>query len=557
MKQYKITMIILGFLSGILMSIPYLVPHTGVLALVGLVPLLAMERIGSEMGTRHFCLWHYLTFVLWNAITTFWVCNATVGGGIFAILANSLQMSLVFGLFRQSKKYFKGSMPYIFLAAAWIAWEKWYLDYADISWPWLVLGNSFAGSIRSIQWYEFTGTLGGSLWIWICNLSIFGLMVSLSDGSWQMTWNKKAKTAAITGTVLLFTLPFAISGIIWHNYDEEEDPVEVFITQPNIDPYHKFQSLSQGEQDAIVTDIIHSELEDRYCPVGDSLASAKASNEPILILAPETFTSYMQCDQIYKNHTWDHFVTLLKDYPGVNMLFGASTYERIESRTAPSPVARNIGKDLWIKSHNSALCIDGTGRTDLFHKNKLVVGVEMTPYPKLFTKIDDLLGGVIGRCEGQGDVTLMNLTTYDQDRHIAGKIPFGSAICYESVYGNYYREYSLKGAEFMTIITNDAWWGDTPGYMQHLRYASLRAIESRRSIARCANTGISALINQKGQILEKTQWWEKDSLRGKINKNDKMTFFTTQGDMVGRVCVLIFILFAVGLVSHIFRRGRN
>ena len=171
MKKDRPVLWALTVLFAVLMSVPFLVPHCGFLSLFGIVPLLCMERIASMNGTRHVWIYHYTGFVLWNAFTTFWVCNATVGGGLFAIFANAFQMSLIFGLFRFSKKYFKGILPYIFLAVAWIAWERFYFD-AEISWPWLVLGNSFARSTASIQWYEYTGTLGGSLWIWAVNLSL-------------------------------------------------------------------------------------------------------------------------------------------------------------------------------------------------------------------------------------------------------------------------------------------------------------------------------------------------------------------------------------------------
>ena len=207
-------MIIWGLvlLFAVMMSIPYLVPHTGFLALFGIIPLLCVERIATLSDKKHIWIYHYSAFVLWNAITTFWVCNATVGGGLFAIFANAFQMSLVFGLFRLSKKKFCGALPYIFLMVTWIAWERFYFD-AEISWPWLVLGNAFARSIGSIQWYEFTGSLGGSLWVWMSNLSIFGLLVSLSDGS-IFTWNWKAKTAAFSGLAALLIAPFIVSAAV-------------------------------------------------------------------------------------------------------------------------------------------------------------------------------------------------------------------------------------------------------------------------------------------------------------------------------------------------------
>lgn len=129
---------------------------------------------------------------------------------------------------------------------------KYYLTSAQISWPWLVLGNAFARTLSMAQWYEFLGTLGGSLWIWACNLGLFGIMVSLSDGSWSM-FNAKAKTAAAGGYLLLLAAPIALSMHIYNSYDEVADKtIDVVVLQPNIDPYQKFQALSQDQQDAIL-----------------------------------------------------------------------------------------------------------------------------------------------------------------------------------------------------------------------------------------------------------------------------------------------------------------
>ena len=534
MKKENILLWGLVLLFAVMMSVPFLIPHTGLLALFGLVPLLCMERIADLSGKKRIWIYHYSAFVIWNAITTFWVCNATVGGGIFAVLANSLQMSLVFGLFRLSKKKFTGSLPYIFLAVAWIAWERFYFD-AEISWPWLVLGNSFARTTWAIQWYEITGALGGSLWIWACNLGIFGLLVSISDGS-IFYWNRKAKAAALTGIVLLFAGPLAASGIIGKDYKdsmESPDQLPVVIVQPNIDPYNKFQAMTQDQQNALLESHIVSALKDRRA---DSITS------PLLVVAPETFTSDIVCGDYPRSRTWRRFTSLLQEYPGVNMLFGASSYDYLYQEERPSYTARNLRDGLWVESHNSALMIDGTSRTDIFHKSKLVVAVEHTPYPRIFCPIDDLLGGVMGRCVGQEEINLLNVKGVDGQT-----IPIGCAVCYESVYGEYYTDYVRKGARAMTIITNDAWWGDTPGYRQHLSYASLRAIETRRAIARCANTGISAIIAPSGEILQPTPWWEPAVIESSIPLRDDITFYVSHGDITGRVCTFIFILLLLAL----------
>lgn len=540
MKKENILLWSLTVLSAVIMSIPYLVPHTGLLALFGFVPLLCMDRIATMTGKRHVWIYHYSCFVLWNAFTTFWVCNATVGGGLFAVFANALQMSLIFGLFRISKKKFSGALPYIFLMVTWIAWERFYFD-AEISWPWLVLGNSFARTTWAIQWYEVTGALGGSLWVWLCNLSLFGLLVSLSDGSWQML-NRKAKLAYPAGYVLLLILPVMISVATGHRYKDSMESAEslpVLIVQPNIDPYNKFQAMTQAQQNGILLRQMEKALAYRK---NDSTAG------PLMVVAPETFTGDIVCGDYARSRTWKGFTSFLKDYPGVNLLFGASSYDYITSDKAPSYTARNIGDDLWLESHNSVLITDGTERTEIFHKSKLVVAVEQTPYPRIFCPIDDMLGGVMGRCVGQEEISLLHVRNDGRD------IPVGCAVCYESVYGEYYTGYIRKGARAMAIITNDAWWGNTPGYRQHLSYASLRAIETRRAIARCANTGISAIISPAGEILQPTPWWEPAVICGEIPLRDDITFYVSHGDITGRICTFIFVLLLLALGVRFLKR---
>ena len=543
-------MSILTVLFAVMMSIPFLVPHCGFIALFGFVPLLCMERVASLGKVRKVWIWHYGGFVLWNALTTFWIWNATAGGAVFAILANALQMSLIFGIFRFSKKYFKGVLPYLFLTVMWIAWERAYYN-AEISWPWLVLGNSFAFSVGSIQWYEYTGTLGGSLWIWAANLGLFGIITALSDGRWN-SFNIKAKIAAIGSYAIVLAGPFIFSWTIYWNYKETEKPLQVLIAQPNIDPYSKFEYLSQEQQDAILLGQLRPALAYRHKDNAKDSSSA-IGEKPLLVLAPETFTNFISTNDFNESKSFRNFVSFLKDYPNVNLLFGASSYDFIESANAPSITARKYGEGIWTEAHNSALITDGTGRGEIYHKSRLVVGVEKTPYPVFFCKVDNLLGGVMGRDIGQEKASTLHVKGYSHDRNPID-IPIGCAICYESVYGEYCTGYVKAGAQALAIITNDAWWGDTPGYRQHFGYASLRAIETRRDIVRCANTGLSGIIDQKGDVLEKSSWWKQETLSGSINLNDKETVFVRQGDIIGKLCSFLFILLALATIVRIFAK---
>ena len=130
-------------------------------------------------------------------------------------------------------------------------------------------------------------------------------------------------------------------------------------------------------------------------------------------------------------------------------------------------------------------------------------------------------------------------------------IKIAPVICYESIYGEYVTEYIKKGANFIFILANDAWWGNTQGHLQHASYAKLRAIETRRSIARSANTGISCFINSKGEIINKIDWDKEGVIIEDIHANDKLTFYVNFGDYIGRIALFIGIFYLLQLILFI------
>lgn len=506
--------------SSMLLSIPFLVKRMGLVSLIAFIPLLLAEHIATEHNKKHFWIYYYTAFVLWNLFTTYWIYRATVPGAIAAILLNSLQMAVIFRLFRWVKKITKSFLPYLFLMIAWLAWEHVYFNW-DVSWPWLVLGNSFATSIKSVQWYEYTGTLGGSLWVLLVNILLFRILVGKSKGE------PMAKSAISLAAIVL--LPLIISHIIFYTYKEGSTRTQEFVVlQPNIDPYkEKFAGMGRVEQDNILLRL------------GDSALQASC---PDFIIAPETFISPSASEPFIENnpmsnHSFLQFREFARDNK-VNMIVGAVTDTiYFTALQRPTETARYI-RPYWVDRSNTAVFLGRGGDYGFYHKSKLVVLVESTPYKKLLRSFMERfsidLGGAMGSFAPQAEREVF--MTDDS-------VKIGTAICYESVYGDFYREYILNGAEVMSIITNDGWWGDTPGYRQHLSFASLRAIETRRSIARSANTGISAFINQRGEIIASTPWWGESLLRATLPLNEKITIFVRYGDITGRVSGFLFFLF--------------
>ena len=545
--------------SSLMLSIPFLIPNTGFIALFALVPLLAAEQIATQSGKRHFWIYYYSCFLIWNIVTTYWIYNATLPGMIAAVVLNALQMAIVFRLFRWMRKLTQGFLPYLFLIVAWLAWEHAYFNW-DVSWPWLVLGNSFATSIKSVQWYEYTGTLGGSLWVLLTNTLVFRIIYKKLQGERMFLSSISA--------ALVVILPIAVSHIIFYTYKEPyfepssgSGSRQFVVLQPNIDPYtDKFSGMTQTQQNNVLLDLATEALQEKS-------VGKKMEGESQFIVAPETFISrypLINEDYPHQHYSFNTFRSFLADYNSVsghnlNMIIGAVTddfyygYDETDDNGKPLPPtesARYLERgEVWYDRANSALFLDSKGGYEFYHKSKLVVLVESTPYKRFFNLMSRFaidLGGAMGSYATQPEREVF--VTDDS-------VKIGTAICYESVYGDYYREYILKGAQVMSIITNDGWWGDTPGYRQHLSYASLRAIETRRAIARSANTGISAFINQKGEIISNTEWWKPAYLKASLQLNDELTIFVRHGDIVGRLSQFLFFLLALmALVRGRFAR---
>jgi len=533
-KKEKKLKLILFILFAVLISVPFLVPHTAPLALVAFIPLLLAESFfKGKMAWINF----YLPFLIWNLATTYWIYNATVAGAAAAVIANAFQMTLIFMLFRWFKKRTNEKLGYMFLIIAWLAWEHFYFD-AEISWPWLTLGNTLATSHYLAQWYEYTGTLGGSLWILLVNVVLFRIM---RDRGAFANFGVMPQSVSLTGksikirtalAALLIVLPITISLSKYYTYKEVGEKKQVVVLQPNIDPYNdKFAGMSQAQQDEIL------------------LTLAKNSSElsTDLIVAPETFTSGVSENAPMSHETSVKLIEFLKSRPNTDLLFGATTYLVYGAKEKPTYTARQSDYG-WYDVFNTAIFTDSTANFKFYHKSKLVVLVEYLPYPQFLDFINSFaidLGGATGSYGTQKDRDVFKSSN--------SNIVVGAAICYESIYGDYYREYVQKGANLMTIITNDGWWGNTPGYNQHLRYASLRAIETRRDIARSANTGISAFINQKGDIVSQTKWWQPAYLKGEVTLNEKITVFVKYGDYIGRIATFALILF-IGLIILVIIR---
>ena len=519
----------LSILCGILFGAAWPIKGVTILIFLALVPLLYIENSISQdnskrKGARVFG-YSYISFLLWNLITTWWLYNASFYGMLFAITCNSLFYATIFLFYHLAKRRLPIKSANILLVSLWLSFEKLHLFW-DFSWTWLNLGNVFSEKIYWIQWYEYTGVFGGSLWVLIMNIWIFNILKK--D---HFKFSKKS-LKIMFGPLFLLSIPVLVSLIIYQNLDDPKRDIEVVIFQPNIDPYDKKYNTTNKK---FFKDFIEK-------------STPYITEKTNYILTPETYFAEGYGEKLSNfssSELHQSIQGLLKNYPNLELITGIQFYNTYFQKEAPSYTANLVRDNLWIEFYNSALSEKLEKKPSVYHKSKLVVGVENMPFksilkPLLGNVLIDL-GGTVSSRVVQNDRLVFS--------HHSKSEKAAPIICYESIFGEFVTDYVKKGASFFAIISNDAWWGETPGHRQLLSYTRLRAIENRRDIVRSANTGISAIINSKGEIIKKTDYNVKTVLKGNFASNSEITFYSKYGDYIARLAILMTLILSLLSIS--------
>ncbi len=360
----RIYRILLSVLSGILLSLPWL-GFPGWILFVAFIPLFYLENffIKFKESFVGVSFWGhaFLSVIVWNGLTTWWIAYATVAGALMAIIVNSFLMSLVLWLGHLARRRLKSSLGYIAIVVFWISFEYFHFNW-DIQWPWLTLGNGFANNIKLIQWYEITGVLGGTLWILLTNFLILFLFLNFRRYS--------LKQLLIPVSVVLFTIfiPAIFSFKIYNNYKEKDYPKSIVLVQPNIDPYSEDYRL---------------EAENNKLEKLVQLAKEKANNQTDFIVGPETVVENYHkwnVDEFEVNPQYFYLNSFQKKYPKAALVFGISSIKYYNSEEAPSTARERDGN--YYDVFNTAVYMEQNGDYQVYHKSILVSGVEKVPYLK-------------------------------------------------------------------------------------------------------------------------------------------------------------------------------
>jgi apolipoprotein N-acyltransferase len=294
------------------------------------------------------------------------------------------------------------------------------------------------------------------------------------------------------------------------------------VVQPNMDPYQKFETLTTADQ---VNRLVQ-------------LSVNAIDSNTVMVIWPETAMSAGRLARQYQSKSLlsTHF-SFVAAHPSIQLISGIETFKQY-GNIAATKTARKTNDGIYYDAFNAAVSLQSNQEPVYYNKSKLVPGVESLPsFLRFMAPVFEQFGGSTGGY-GVSDTAVVFRDPITQ-------MNAAPIICYESIYGEYVTNYVKSGATMLAIMTNDGWWGNTPGHQQHLYYAKLRAIETRRWIARSANTGISAFINPRGEIEQSLAWDKRGAIKMAIPGEQKISFYVQYGDLIFKLAAAVAAFFVV------------
>jgi len=512
----------LAVLSGALLGFSFPPFRTGLLACVGLVPLLVAlshrDRLSRALRVA------YVAMLVFHVITLNWTGGYVHANDPYMMIAGAVTMlfhplfyMIPLGLYHASRKWLGETAALAALPFLWVGYEYSH-SLSEWSFPWLTIGNSQSYDLSRIQFISFTGIWGLSFWILIINILAYLLYGELLEKRWT-------RRASVLGALILLVgvLPtafglYVLAGAPPAGEPGPGTPVTVGIVQSNVDPWAKW-------------DLSGSDLLALYGGLTHRIVADSAGPRPGIVLWPETaITGFPLLPASRPILDGLHRIADTMDVAILTGITHAVFYP--DPAAAPASARRARGSGEKYDAFNAAAFIQPhVEEVDWYGKMKMVPLAERVPYADMFAFLDFLRWGV-----GIGGWQIGPRQTVFRDS--ADGVRFSSLICYESTYPGFVASFVRKGASFLALITIDSWWGKMSGAFQHRQFAVFRAVENRRWIARCAVGGISCFIDPYGRSYDDTELFTQRTIARTIAASADLTFYTRHGDWLG-MCALL------------------
>ncbi len=511
--------LVLCFIPAFLLTAAFPLLNAEFLAWGSFVPL--FFNLHNKSKPRIFLL-SLLTGVFFWLATIYWLIHVTVPG----MLLLALYLGLYFGIFgliaAPALRVLPISLQVLFVPAVWVSLE--YLRSRLLSgFPWALLGYSQYLNLPVIQIADITGAWGVSFLVMMVNVGIYSVLGSrlrskrapaqfrLAPGviggraKGRITFGGILRRQGIVLICLAVTLGYGYFKLYSIHNSKNSSLLKVAVVQGNIPQELKWDIRSREP-------IINKYIE---------LTAAVISRKPDLIIWPEAALPVVpEEEQLYFERVSD-FVKGIK----IPLLLGAVTLENGSY-------------------YNSALLLSADGQvSQKYHKLHLVPFGEYIPLRKALPFLASIVP--IGDINSGREYTVFSLP------HLVTGNHFSVLICFEDLFPELSRVFVQKGARFLVVMTNDAWFGKSSAAHQHCAASVLRAVETRRPVVRSANTGISGFIDPAGKIssLVMDSAGESRFIDGCLTREvaagaQHMSFYTRAGDVFVVVCIF-FVLYGI------------
>lgn len=523
-------------ISGVMLGFSFPPFQTGIFSAFAFIPLFFVLSDKDSYGKA--IRSSYFVFFIFNLIAISWVGGFVehkdpylMVAGAFLLVVHPLFLSVpivAFTFIRRNLNFKSAIYTFPFV---WVSFEFLHSS-TELAFPWLTLGNTMSYDLSLIQYASFTGVYGVSFWILIINVLVFIFMVKILLKEWTIFSKQSLLLFFLLFTIYLLPKVYGTS-VMNDGKKIQSKKIRIALIQPNIDPWEKWEFDSQQSQLELYQSM-----------------TAKIPRDLDLIIWPETATPYYVLMPQYQLY----FDKIKKQVDSLNVpLFTGipDIYVYKQSDKVPPSAKQFRSTGEYYDSYNSSmLLIPHSSEIQKYAKIRLVPFSERVPYADALHFLSFPQWGVgIGGWGIGKDTTVFNFQLNDSTH-----VKFSNLICYESIYPTFVASFVRKGAEFLTIITNDSWWGDSYGPYQHQRYAIFRAIENRRWIARSANGGISCFIDSYGRIYKQTEMYTSATVVGSIHLRNDLTFYSKHGDVFTMFCLFasgVILMAALGKIFYI------
>lgn len=494
---------------------------TGFLSYFVLIPFFFILELDSfKGGFRN----GYLLGLFSIGILTYWLnwnSGATQIQATAMYLGTIMYLAVMWGIFGflqnfACKRY--GAKGFLFAPFFWTTLE-YVQSMGEMGFTWHFLPTTQTYYLPLIQFIEFTGISGLTFWITLINVLFYFIIKKIWLQDTAIPLDVRRLSISL---ILIFFVPLTYGFIVLNSQRySPEKKITAVIVQPNIEPNRKW----------LEKDFAYSEIMAMTRTIKEKNADVIVWPETAIPVRLRVDKKKLEEIRAELRTQWTSLITGIPDRKAV------------------------LDPNDKLRAHyfNSIYMIrpDRDGFTS-YDKMHLVPFGEFVPSFLFFMKDMAMDVGIPDYFAGDS-LNVFTLPLF-QDSIPTDSVKVAGVVCLESIFPDHVREGVQNGARLLVIVTNDAWYDGTFAPIQHSQIAVLRAIENRVSIIRCANSGISGIIDPYGNILHQSQNGVQEILSGPVPIQTTETFFTRYGNIFAIAISILSFIFL--LVLTIFKRSR-